>query len=171
MERTLRQRIKTIKEIKNQHGMSIPQIQDIVADHGGYVSPRTMYDIFADGSEEKNFHYQSIAPIYEALIDVYGDDYTSDDVIALKQMLKERNRQIDDLLVQLESKQEEFEKRLSIYDERRKAYERSISLLEKQLDQLDRLLFDRDRMLQQLLDAYLQCDGAMPPMAGNQTNA
>ncbi|WP_154662843.1 hypothetical protein [Ruminococcus albus] len=50
MERTLRQRIKTIKEIKNQHGMSIPQIQDIVAEHGGYVSPRTMYDIFAEGS-------------------------------------------------------------------------------------------------------------------------
>lgn len=155
MERTLRQRIKTIKEIKNQHGISIPQIQDIVADHGGYVSSRTMYDIFAEGSEEKNFHYQSIAPIYEALIEVYGEDYTTDDMAALRQALKERNRQIDDLLIQLESKQEEFEKRLSIYEERKNAYERSISLLEKQLDQLDRLLFDRDKMLQQLLDAYL----------------
>ena len=154
MERTLRQRIKTIKEIKNQHGITITKIQDIVSDHGGYVSPRTMYDIFAEGSEDKNFHYQSIAPIYEALIDVYGDDYTSDDVAALKQMLKDRNRQIDDLLIQLESKSEDFNKRLTIYEERKNAYERSISLLEKQLDQLDRLLFDRDRMLQQLLDAH-----------------
>ena len=135
MERTLRQRIKTIKEIKNQHGMSIPQIQDIVADHGGYVSPRTMYDIFADGSEEKNFHYQSIAPIYEALIDVYGDDYSSDDVIALKQMLKERNRQIDDLLVQLESKQDEFDKRLAIFlhDEALRINSDTIQLTQEQI--------------------------------------
>ena len=110
MERTLRKRIKAIKDLKTQHNLSNSQIMDMIADNGGFVSDRTVQKVFAEGSENKAFQYQTIAQIYEALIAVYGEDYATDDIDTLKHMIIKANNQIDSLIIQQEEKQEEFKK-------------------------------------------------------------
>ena len=69
-----RKTIKRLKQIKTEQGLSISQIMDLMEKQGKFVSEGTLKRVFADGSEEKVFRYQdSIAPIADVLLDIYGD--------------------------------------------------------------------------------------------------
>lgn len=162
MEKTIRQRITTIKDIKEEHGLSVSQIMDIMSEQGGYVSQNTLNKLFREGSENKKFNYHSIAPVYEALISVYGDDYTSDDVGTLKRLLLERSRQIDSLIMQIEDIREDIKEQKLIYEDRKHAYERTIAILEAQIEQLNdqnngyrEAISRKDAALARILDAFL----------------
>lgn len=153
MERTVRDRIRFIKQIREKHGLTPQQIMDICDRNGGYVSDKTIAKILKEGSENFKYQYHSIVSVYEALFNVYGDETTPDDISALKRMIAERNRQIDNLLIQIETTHEEYEKRFAMCEERKKAYEKTISLLETQLEKMN------DRF-EKLLDAHLDTNTA-----------
>lgn len=162
MEKTIRERIKTIKDIKEEHGLSISQIMDIMSAQGGYVSQNTLNKLFREGSENKKFNYHSIAPVYEALISVYGEEYTSNDVATLKRMLIDRSRQIDSLIIQIEDIREDIKEQKAVYEDRKNAYEKSIAVLEAQVarlhDQNDgyrQAISRKDAVLARILDAFL----------------
>lgn len=78
MERSINQRIKTVKAIRAVYNLSLEKIQDVVYENGGYVSPRTVQKIFAKGSENKHFRYSTIDDIYNAMMNTYGDSFSCD---------------------------------------------------------------------------------------------
>lgn len=158
----MRQRIKTIKSIKEQHGLSVNQVLDIVAENGGYVSDTTAKKVFREGSENQVFQFQTISALYEALTSEFGEDFANEDIATLKHIISERNRQIDSLLVQIEELHEDFNRRRTFYDERKAQFERTISFMQSQVENLTEQLKSRDasisrkdEILEKLLDATL----------------
>lgn len=149
MKKTVAERIRFIKKVREEQELSAAQIADLVSDNGEYVSERTIYKILADGSEEEGYQPHSVIAVFEALTAKYGDMSLPDDVGALRQLVAARNRHIDSLVLQLENQAEEFGKREALFEERKAHFERTIALLEAQIETLN-LRFDK------VLNAYLE---------------
>jgi hypothetical protein len=147
-KRIMSKRIATIKQIKTEHQMPNDMILDLVYKNGGTVSESTLKRILADGSEEQNFQYAGVADIYNALVKEFGEDYKSDDIATLKSIILDRNRWIDRLAEEIETKKKEFHRREDLYSERKANYERTIEMLQARIDK-------QDEIIEKLLDAHL----------------
>lgn len=155
-EKLRRKTIKRLKEIREEQGLTIAQIMDLLDKHGQFVSEATVKKVFADGSEDKNFRYQdSIAPIADVLLDIYGDTSGIEDVESLKQIIHEKNKYIEFLVIRLEEQESEAQRRESIYEERKIAYEKTISSLEAQIHRLHEQVDRKDAMIEKLMNAML----------------
>lgn len=146
MEKTIRQRIKTIKHLKEKHGLSVSMIADMSAKFG-YVSPRTLDKLFAPESENKKFQYHSIAPVYDALIEKYGDTEDFPDAASMKAEIRNLNRQIDSCIIQMEELIEQHDEKKRLYDDRKAIYEKHIALLEGQIH-------GKDALIKRLIDTF-----------------
>lgn len=149
IEKLKRKTIHRLKQIKTEQVLSIPKIMDLMEERGQYVSEATIKRVFADGSEEQNFRYQdSIAPIADVLLDIYGDTSNLNDVESLRSIIREKNKLIEFLMLKLDEKETEFEKRLALCEERRMLYEKSIERFETQIAM-------KDKLIERFLNTYL----------------
>lgn len=156
LEKMKRKTIKRLKQIKTEQGLSISQIMDLMEKQGKFVSEGTLKKVFADGSEDKPFRYQdSIAPIADVLLDIYGDTSGLDDIESLRQIIREKNKLIELLLIKVEELGEEAKSRDSIYADRKAAFEKSISALELQVSRLHEQIDRKDIMLDKLVNTML----------------
>ena len=116
---------------------------------GQYVSEATLKKIFADGSEEQSFRYQdSIAPVADVLLDMYGDTSGLQDLESLRHIIREKNKLIEFLMIKLDEKEQEFENRKALYEERKSLYERDISRMQTQIE-------NKDELIRRLMNKYL----------------
>ena len=153
LEKMKRKTIRRLKEIKAEQGLSISQIMEMLEKAGQFVSEPTLKKIFAEGSEERNFRYQdTIMPVADVLLDIYGDKSGLDDVESLRQIIHEKNRYIELILFKLEEQKEEYAREKALYEERKTMYERSIERLEKQIER-------KDRMIERFMNTYLPLKG------------
>ena len=149
IEKMKRKTIHRLKQIKAEQGLTIPKIMDLMEDRGQFVSEATIKRVFADGSEEQNFRYQdSIAPIADVLLDMYGDTSSLDDAESLRQIIREKNKVIEFLMMKLDEKEQDFERQRSLYEERKALYEKTISRFETQISL-------KDDLIERLLNKYL----------------
>lgn len=149
IEKLKRKTIHRLKQIKSEQGLTVPKIMDLMEERGQFVSEATIKRVFADGSEEQNFRYQdSIAPIADVLLDIYGDTSNIDDTDSLRHIIKEKNKLIEFLMMKLDEQKEEFEKRKDLYEERKALYEKTIERFEIQIAR-------KDELIERLLDKYL----------------
>lgn len=156
LEKLKRKQIKRLKQIKQEQGLSISQIMEIMEKHGKYVSEATMKKIFADGSEEKPFRYQdSIAPVADVLLDIYGDTSGLDDVESLRQIIREKNKLIELFVIKIEELGEEAKAREKLYEDRKSAFEKTIESLELQVHRLHEQVDRKDIMLERLVNTLL----------------
>jgi hypothetical protein len=156
LEKLKRKQIKRLKQIKQEQGLSIPQIMDIMEKQGKFVSEGTLKKVFADGSEDKPFRYQdSIAPVADVLLDIYGDTSGLDDVESLRQIIRERNKLIELFVIKIEELGEEAKAREKLYEDRKAAFERTIESLELQVNRLHEQVDRKDLMLEKLVNTIL----------------
>jgi hypothetical protein len=149
LEKLKKSTIIKLKRIKQEQNLSIKKIMDLLEDQGQFVSEGTLKKIFAEGSEEKSFRYQdTLAPLADVLLDIYGDQSEVNDVATLKRIIREKNKQIEFLMVKMEEQKE-------VYAERKNMYERRIEDLNAQLKRLDISVEKKDKMLEQLMNKYL----------------
>lgn len=149
IEKLKRKTIHRLKQIKSEQGLTVSKIMDLMEDRGQFVSEATIKRVFAEGSEEQNFRYQdSIAPIADVLLDIYGDTSNLNDAESLRHIIREKNKLIEFLMIKLDEKDQEFEKRLNLYEERRALYEKSIERFETQIAR-------KDEIIERLLNKYL----------------
>lgn len=149
IEKMKRRTIHRLKQIKAEQGLTVPKIMDLMEERGQFVSEATIKRVFAEGSEEQNFRYQdSIAPIADVLLDIYGDTSNLDDVESLRHIIREKNKLIEFLMIKLDEQEEQFQKRLDIYEERKALYEKSIDRFETQI-------IRKDALIERLLNTYL----------------
>ena len=149
IEKMKRRTIHRLKKIKAEQGLSIPKIMDLMEERGQFVSEATIKRVFADGSEDQNFRYQdSIAPIADVLLDMYGDSSNLDDSDSLRQIIREKNKFIEFLMMKLDEKETDFERQRSLYEERKTLYEKSIERFETQIAR-------KDELIERLLNKYL----------------
>lgn len=158
-KRVMSKKISVIKKIKEEHNLPNDLILDLVARNNGNVSESTLKRILADGSEDENFRYSSIADLYNALTLEFGEDFTTEDPAALKVILSERNKWIDRLAEEIETLKDDYSVREELYKERKENYEKTIELQERTYEQSLSLLRDRitkqDIIIEKLLDAHL----------------
>lgn len=149
IEKMKRRTIHRLKQIKAEQGLSIPKIMDLMEERGQFVSEATIKRVFADGSEEQNFRYQdSIAPIADVLLDMYGDSSNLDDSDSLRQIIREKNKFIEFLMMKLDEKEQDFERQRTLYEERKALYEKTIGRFETQIAL-------KDDLIERLLNKYL----------------
>lgn len=150
LEKLKKSTIVKLKKIKEEQDLSIPKIMDLIEERGQFVSEGTLKKIFAEGSEEKNFRYQdTLAPLADVLLDIYGDQSGIDDIESLREIIREKNRQIEFLMVKMEEQKD-------TYAERKSMYERQISSLNAQLERLNSSMERKESIIEKLLDAFLK---------------
>ena len=149
IEKLKRKTIYRLKQIKNEQGLSVSKIMDLMEERGQFVSEATIKRVFADGSEEQNFRYQdSIAPIADVLLDIYGDTSNLDDAESLRHIIREKNKLIEFLMIKLDEKESDFDRQRTLYEERKALYEKSIDRFETQIAR-------KDELIERLLNTYL----------------
>lgn len=149
LEKLKKTTIIKLKKIKQEQDLSIKKIMDLLEDRGQFVSEGTLKKIFAEGSEEKSFRYQdTLAPLADVLLDIYGDQSEINDAGSLKQIIREKNKQIEFLMIKLEEQKD-------VYAERKAMYERRIEELNAQLNRIDESSVRKDKMLEQLINKVL----------------
>ena len=149
IEKLKRKTIRRLKQIKEEQNLSYGKIMSIMEERGQFVSESTLKRVFADGSEDQNFRYQdSIAPIADVLLDIYGESSGIEDIEAMHRIIREKNKLIEFLMIKLDEKEKEFEERKALYEERKTQYEKTIDRFETQAAH-------KDELIERLLNAYL----------------
>ena len=110
-----------------------------------------------------NFRYQeSIAPVAEVLMDIYGDTSGLEYAESLRQIIHEKNKLIGFLLIKLQEKELEAQNCEKLYADRKDAFERTIGALESQVKHIQEQLIRKDdaierkdTLLEGLIKEYL----------------
>lgn len=74
LEKAIFDQINFIKSTKGRYGLSADQICDIVSRSGGFVSIHTVRRLLAPDAEKKRFRADTVSPVYDALLTLYGSD-------------------------------------------------------------------------------------------------
>lgn len=144
-----------LKAVKEEKGLSINKIADLIEENGDFISRSSIQRVFADGSEDCSFRYEeTIRPIAKALLDIENiEDNDSLDTATLKTLLKYKIQRIEDLENQLEHLQAALDneklKRHEKIDDIRTEYEKKIDFLKEQITL-------KDKRMDLLLDALLR---------------
>ena len=122
---------------------------DLLDEKGKYVSEATVKKIFSEGSEDFNFRYQdSIAPLADVLLDLYGDASGLDDVIALKQIIHDKNQTIEFMMIKFKEQKASYERNVA-------HLKGQIHRLNERLDVREKSIERKDAIMEKLLNAYL----------------
>lgn len=149
IEKLKRKTIHRLKQIKEEQGLTVAKIIELMEERGQFVSETTIKRVFSEGSEEQNFRYQdSIAPIADVLLDIYGESSSLEDAESLRRIIREKNKLIEFLMIKLDEKEQEFDNRRALYEERKALYEKTIERFEVQIAR-------KDELIERLLDKYL----------------
>lgn len=162
--------IMKLKDVREEKGLSLNDIMNLIEANGEFVSKTTLSRVFADGSEEIKFRYEdTIRPIANALLDIEeieeGDNI---DTKAMKSLLQYKKKYIEDL----ENRIEELE--IALDKEKIKSHEKmdearaqwsktidflkeQISLKDKRMDLLLEAVMTKDSMHRDMLNSVLTC--------------
>lgn len=159
-----------LKAVKDEKGLSLNNIMDLIEENGDIISRSSVQRVFADGSEDGSFRYEeTIRPIAKALLDIENiEDNDSLDTATLKALLKYKIQRIEDLENQLEHLQAALDneklKRHEKIEDIRAEYERKIDFLkeqiaykDKRMDLLLESLDKKDKRLDELITHVMNC--------------
>ena len=80
----VRELIIKLKAVKEEKGLSLNKIAELVEKNGDFISRSSIQRVFADGSEDTSFRYEdTLRPIAKALLDIETID-KSDEVFTVK---------------------------------------------------------------------------------------
>lgn len=151
--------IKRLKEIRAENSLTIPQISEKLIKNNVFISEPTLKRLFSPNSEKMNFKYQdTIAPIAEILYAEYGESSPSDDPEELHSRLWDRDKMIEQLMIQIEemkTKSSQYEK---MCNERRTLLESHISDLQEEVSLLKSQIEKKDAMFERMMSALVLKD-------------
>ena len=162
--------ILKLKEVRDEKGLSISDIEDLLEANGDHLSRSTISRIFADGSEDTSFRYEeTIRPIANALLDIETIEETDDmDIRAMKSLLKYKAARIKELESQIEHLQtaldkerikghEKFAKERELCNDRIEFLTSQIVVKDRRIDQLMEENRENFKQLKELIDKFMTC--------------
>ena len=162
--------ILQLKELRQEKQLSFNDILEIMEKNGDFLSKSTLSRVFAEGSENERFMYETtIRPIANALLDIENYEETdSIDEKAMKSLLKYKIQRIEELEQQVEQIKSDFANEklelLEKMDAERAAWSRSIDFLkeqvaykDKRMDMLLGWIDEKDNQNKQMLEKVLRC--------------
>ena len=142
IEKAKKDVVSRLRKVKVDHGLTINSIMEKLEKNGAYLSESTVKRIFSDNVDAQSFKYSTLASVADVLLDLYKDDSGTDDMEALKAIIKEKNRTIAVLIGRDEERKAEYDKR--------------VSHLQKQIERLDEHLMFREKIIDKLLDKVIK---------------
>ena len=159
----VRELIIKLKAVKEEKGLSLNKIAELVEKNGDFISRSSIQRVFADGSEDTSFRYEdTLRPIAKALLDIETIEETDNlDVQAMKVLLKFKIDKINELEALLDKEKIKYHEKL---EKEREQYKRSIEFLKEQVNLKDKrmdLLLDsvaqKDKRLNELIEHIMNC--------------
>jgi len=138
-----------LKQIREERGLTIQDVHDLVISSGGYVSISSVKRVFSEESETTSFRYQdTIQPIVRALLGVNeetpeNNDITANEIDALKNVILLKDSIIKDLQSQNEAFSEKVE---NLERESARHIAEMHQLREEAKRKIDHLLEDVERL-------------------------
>lgn len=152
IEALKKQTIERLKRVKKEQELSISQIMDMLSAKGYYLSEPTLKKVFSENSDSYNFKYRdTIAPLADVLLDLYGDATSETASDEVKQLIREKNKMIEILLYKNEEQKADYEKRIA-------HLKKQVDRLEVNLDFRERMIDNKDNTLNKLLDSITHKD-------------
>lgn len=156
--------VERLRETRKEHGLTIPQICDMLNAKSYFVSEATVKRVFSDNQDPLSFRYKdTIAPLADVLLDLYDDKSGSEDVLALKAMIHDKNKMIDMLLSKNEEQKSDYERRIAHLKKQVERLESNLDFREKVIERKDKVIeriFDRiahkDDIIERLLSKYIK---------------
>lgn len=154
--------ILTLKKVKAEKNLSLDKIVSLMEQNGEFVSKTTLSRIFAKGSEDKLFRYETtLRPIANALLDIEHDEIDDDaETKAYKSILKLKKDIIEENTKMISLLKEEIAKEKTRYHEKlakeTDRFQKSIAFAMNQIElkdkRIDQLMDANNQLLTQLLN-------------------
>lgn len=142
--------VERLRAVRKEHGLTIPQICEMLDSKGYFLSEATVKRVFSDNHDPLSFRYRdTLAPLADVLLDLYSDKSNSEDIAALKAMIHDKNKMIDMLIVKNEDLKTDYEKRLN-------HLHKQIEKLEQHLDFRERVIQQKDSVIEKLLNKVIE---------------
>ena len=152
IEAMKKQTIERLKRVKKEQELSISKIMDMLSTKGYYLSEPTLKKVFSENSDTYNFKYRdTIAPLADVLLDLYGDATSETASDEVKQLIREKNKMIEILLYKNEEQKADYERRIA-------HLKKQVDRLEGNLDFRERMIDNKDNTINKLLDSISHKD-------------
>ena len=152
IEAMKKQTIERLKRVKKEQELSYSKIMDMLSSKGYYLSEPTLKKVFSENSDTYNFKYRdTIAPLADVLLDLYGDGTSSESSEDVKHLIREKNKMIEILLYKNEEQKADFERRIA-------HLKKQVERLENNLDFRERMIDRKDNTVEKLLDSIAHKD-------------
>ena len=149
IEKLQKSTVERLRQVKKEHGLSTSQIIEMLDKKSYFVSEATVKRVFSEKSDPLSFRYRdTIAPLADALLDVYSDKSNTEDIAALKALIHDKNKMIDMLMIKNEELKLDTEKRIN-------HLQKQIDRLEKNLDFRENVVLKKDEIIAALLNKYV----------------
>lgn len=171
--------ILKLKEVKDEKGLSLNEIVNLVEKNGDYISRSSIQRVFADGSEDVSFRYEeTIRPIAKALLEIETiEDDDTIDIQTLKTLLKYKIQRIEELEHQNKQLQTTLDKEKIKYHEKmdaeRAQWSKSIEFLkeqvafkDKRIDVLLESVQKKDAQYESLISRVMACQHCIDNQKG-----
>ena len=146
IEEVKRTTVARLRAIKKEHGLTVPNIMEMLEEKGCYLSEGTVKRLFSENADPVSFKYRdTIAPLADVLLDLYSDQSNTEDVEALKAMIHDKNKTINILIARDAERKEDFDRRVA-------QMQKQIDRLEKALDFRERVTARKDEVIEKLLE-------------------
>ena len=146
--------VERLRKVKKEQEFTITQILDLLEKKGYYLSEATVKRVFSENADVDSFKYRdTIAPLADVLLDFYEDQSGTNELEALKAMIRDKNMTISILVAKNEEQRSDFEKRVNHLT-------KQIDRLEKNLDFREGVVQQKDKVIERLMSKILDTGGA-----------
>ena len=143
--------VQRLRAARKEHGLTIPQICEMLDAKGYFLSEATVKRVFSDNYDASTFRYrETLAPLADVLLDLYSDKSNTNDINTLKTMIHDKNKMIDMLVVKNEDLKADYERRIN-------HLQKQIEKLEQHLDFREKVIERKDAVIEKLLNKVINC--------------
>ena len=142
--------VERIRKVKKEKELTIPDILDMLEKKDYFLSEATLKRVFSDNSDPTKFKYRdTIVPLADVLLDFYEDQSGTNEVDALKSLIRDKNMTISILIAKNDELRDDFEKRINHLT-------RQIDRLEKNLDFREAVVQRKDEVIEKLINKVIR---------------
>lgn len=141
--------VERLRKVKKEKELTVSAIIDMLEKKGFFLSENTVKRVFSENADPTSFKYRdTIVPLADVLLDFYEDQSGTDEVEALKAMIRDKNMTISILVAKNEELRSDFDKRIT-------HLQKQIDSLEKHLEFRERVVEQKDKVIEKLINKVI----------------
>lgn len=141
--------VERLRKVKKEQGLTVTNVLEMLENKGYYLSEATVKRVFSENADPNSFKYRdTIVPLADVLLDFYSDQSGTDEVEALKAMIRDKNMTISILVAKNEEIRADFDKRIA-------HLQKQIDRLEKNLDFREKIIVKEYEVIERMMKKVL----------------